>query len=169
MCVGRPCQSGRKLTWARPYSLWGLNPRPMAHKTIALTTELREQVAHLQRGGFRIWVEAGAEIKQACAFALTSGFCGGAQHAQPPWPNGQGVGLLIRRLRVRVPQGVHCLCAEPLGAKPSHHRLCSARTGHPRRKAFFFVFAAHAAAHPGALSVWLAHSVIFSRSHSSVG
>ena len=25
---------------------------------------------------------------------------------QPPWPNGQGVGLLIRRLRVRVPQGV---------------------------------------------------------------
>jgi hypothetical protein len=25
----------------------------------------------------------------------------------PPWPNGQGVGLLIRRLRVRVPQGVH--------------------------------------------------------------
>ena len=23
----------------------------------------------------------------------------------PPWPNGQGVGLLIRRLRVRVPQG----------------------------------------------------------------
>ena len=23
-----------------------------------------------------------------------------------PWPNGQGVGLLIRRLRVRVPQGV---------------------------------------------------------------
>ena len=26
---------------------------------------------------------------------------------KPPWPNGQGVGLLIRRLRVRVPQGVH--------------------------------------------------------------
>ena len=24
----------------------------------------------------------------------------------PPWPNGLGVGLLIRRLRVRVPQGV---------------------------------------------------------------
>ena len=24
------------------YSLWGLNPRPMAHKTIALTTEQRE-------------------------------------------------------------------------------------------------------------------------------
>ena len=24
----------------------------------------------------------------------------------PPWPNGQGVGLLIRRLRVRVPPGV---------------------------------------------------------------
>lgn len=28
------------------------------------------------------------------------------QHAGPPWPNGQGVGLLIRRLRARVPQGV---------------------------------------------------------------
>ena len=26
--------------------------------------------------------------------------------AEPPWPNGQGVGPLIRRLRVRVPQGV---------------------------------------------------------------
>ena len=25
---------------------------------------------------------------------------------EPPWTNGQGVGLLIRRLRVRVPQGV---------------------------------------------------------------
>jgi hypothetical protein len=26
----------------------------------------------------------------------------------PPWPNGQGVGLLFRRLRVRVPPGVLC-------------------------------------------------------------
>ena len=26
----------------KTYSLWGSNPRPMAHKTIALTTELRE-------------------------------------------------------------------------------------------------------------------------------
>ena len=25
---------------------------------------------------------------------------------EPPWPNGQGVGPLIRRLRVQVPQGV---------------------------------------------------------------
>jgi hypothetical protein len=30
---------------ATHYSLWGSNPRPMAHKTIALTTELREQLA----------------------------------------------------------------------------------------------------------------------------
>ena len=29
----------------RKYSLWGSNPRPMAHKTIALTTELRELAA----------------------------------------------------------------------------------------------------------------------------
>ena len=28
---------------------------------------------------------------------------------EPPWPNGQGVGLLIRRLWVRVPQGVIAL------------------------------------------------------------
>ena len=28
------------------------------------------------------------------------------EKAEPPWPNGQGVGPLIRRLRVRVPQGV---------------------------------------------------------------
>ena len=26
-----------------PYSQWGSNPRPMAHKTIALTTELEER------------------------------------------------------------------------------------------------------------------------------
>ena len=31
----------------------------------------------------------------------------GRESEEPPWPNGQGVGLLIRRLRVRVPQGVH--------------------------------------------------------------
>ena len=28
--------------WLHMYSMWGLNPRPMAYKTIALTTELRE-------------------------------------------------------------------------------------------------------------------------------
>ena len=28
----------------------------------------------------------------------------------PPWPNGQGVGLLIQRLWVRVPQGVTEIC-----------------------------------------------------------
>ena len=30
-------------------SLWGLSPRPMAHKTIALTTELRELMPPIQR------------------------------------------------------------------------------------------------------------------------
>ena len=36
--------SRRRLALAanRLCSLWGLNPRPMAHKTVALTTELRE-------------------------------------------------------------------------------------------------------------------------------
>ena len=33
----------------------------------------------------------------------------------PPWPNGQGVGLLIRRLRVRVPQGVFCFVGFAVG------------------------------------------------------
>ena len=33
----------------RTYSLWGSNPRPMAHKTIALTTELREHLVRLKR------------------------------------------------------------------------------------------------------------------------
>ena len=38
---------------------------------------------------------------------------------EPPWPNGQGVGPLIRRLQVRVPQGV-------LGAdgKPEDGGIC---------------------------------------------
>ena len=36
---------------------------------------------------------------------------------QPPWPNGQGVGLLIRRLRVRVPQGVLLLAQEFFDAR----------------------------------------------------
>ena len=31
-----------ELLMRKLYSLWGSNPRPMAHKTIALTTELRE-------------------------------------------------------------------------------------------------------------------------------
>ena len=34
------------------YSLWGSSPRPMAHKTIALTTELREPCC---RGGSLLW------------------------------------------------------------------------------------------------------------------
>ena len=33
----------------------------------------------------------------------------GCAKTWPPWPNGQGVGLLIRRLWVRVPQGVFLL------------------------------------------------------------
>ena len=35
------------------YSLWGSNPRPMAHKTIALTTELHEHLS----GGEEGWGE----------------------------------------------------------------------------------------------------------------
>lgn len=44
---------------------------------------------------------------------------------QPPWPNGQGVGLLIRRLRVRVPQGV-IFCAAWQSATSALNGLHSA-------------------------------------------
>ena len=50
---------------------------------------------------------------------------------KPPWPNGQGVGLLIRRLRVRVPQGVrHSIAAAPssgasLSGRHLLPRLCA--------------------------------------------
>ena len=52
----------------------------------------------------------------------------------PPWPNGQGVGLLIRRLRVRVPQGVlikyglhselstPCVSIQPSAFQTKRHR-----------------------------------------------
>ena len=55
---------------------------------------------------------AAIDLARACVRmpAGPSGWCSmpGAQAAVtgPPWPNGQGVGPLIRRLRVRVPQGV---------------------------------------------------------------
>ena len=43
-----------------PYSLRGSNPRPMAHKTIALTTELREHASALAtRTGERLKLFAG--------------------------------------------------------------------------------------------------------------
>ena len=44
---------------------------------------------------------------------------------QPPWPNGQGVGLLIRRLRVLVPQGV-IFCAAWQSAASALNGLNSA-------------------------------------------
>ena len=43
---------------------------------------------------------------------------------QPPWPNGQGVGLLIRRLRVRVPQGVAPLTEPGALAAPATAACC---------------------------------------------
>ncbi len=55
----------------------------MAHKTIALTTELRELETHQGKNKLE-----------------------GAPVTKSPWPNGQGVGLLIRRLWARVPQGM---------------------------------------------------------------
>ena len=42
----------------------------------------------------------------AAVTKLGSGIFKSGTSIMPPWPNGQGVGLLIRRLRVRVPQGV---------------------------------------------------------------
>ena len=56
------------------YSLWGLNPRPMAHKTIALTTELRELVMCVQHQIFikkaqRRWMRP--QVLKAFAEVLT--------------------------------------------------------------------------------------------------
>ena len=47
-------------------------------------------------------VQPGRSWRKVAAPIVMSG--GLAQ--EPPWPNGQGVELLIRRLRVQVPQGV---------------------------------------------------------------
>ena len=47
------------------YSLWGSNPRPMAHKTIALTTELREHL--LCMCGFLIaFIKDGHSVQEGC-------------------------------------------------------------------------------------------------------
>ena len=40
--------------WGSTYSLWGSNPRPMAHKTIALTTELREHFSNSDPAKIRL-------------------------------------------------------------------------------------------------------------------
>ena len=45
----------------------------------------------------------------------------------PPWPNGQGVGPLIRRLRAQVPQGVETDRGKLLGRQHSSSRI--RRTG----------------------------------------
>ena len=58
----RPMQANAygPLGWAQTYSLRGSNPRPMAHKTIALTTELREHASALAtRTGERLKLFAG--------------------------------------------------------------------------------------------------------------
>ena len=67
----------------------------MAHKTIALTTELREQLARAQ-GGFSNRLKIDTLLRAARDLQQIES-CEVVQHAQPPWPNGQGVGLLIRR------------------------------------------------------------------------
>ena len=49
-----------------------------------------------------------------CVEALLCGFFNekGSHHtSEPPWPNGQGVGLLIQRLWVQVALGMFHLCA----------------------------------------------------------
>ena len=47
----------------------------------------------------------------------------------PPWPNGQGVGLLIRRLRVRVPQGVPYCIQRLVGASAPSRAQSMRRMG----------------------------------------
>ena len=60
-----------------------------------------------------------------------------ASTSSPPWPNGQGVGPLIRRLRVRVPQGVLSLSQVSQGLKMSNPRsreLCARHMCSPERQ-----------------------------------
>ena len=63
---------------------------------------------------------AGAVLEQQAKLPDLSGVFPFA--ARPPWPNGQGVGLLLRRLRARVPQGVQFLIHFSLR---SVRRICS--------------------------------------------
>ena len=69
--------------------------------------------AHPERWGWAglslknsTWDERLAPVQQCLIYLQW--FCFDCLHIciKPPWPNGQGVGLLIRRLRVRVPQEV---------------------------------------------------------------
>ena len=60
--------------------------------------------------------------------------------AGPPWPNGQGVGLLTRRLRVRVPQGVFDIH----GSRYSKSLGRTSRPRHARTKGIAFFFEASA-------------------------
>jgi hypothetical protein len=60
-------------------------------------------------------------VRCTFAFAAAINIGNGTSSVRPPWPNGQGVGLLIRRLRVRVPQGVYCRMAYHL---PDHVSRC---------------------------------------------
>ena len=53
----------------------------------------------------------------------------------PPWPNGQGVGLLIRRLRVQVPQGV-LLHEQDAAAHGARVRACAILSVKPARAGF---------------------------------
>ena len=81
--------------------LWGSNPRPYAYEAHALPTELRRLVAYTAGS-------ADARTPNNTNNTTTptrNTYTEPLQH-MPPWPNGQSVGLLIRKLRVRVPQGV---------------------------------------------------------------
>ena len=75
------CGLLRKNARALKYSLRGSSPRPMAHKTIALTTELRE----LALNGGKVWT---------ALFLSTGTWCSGitsASHAEGPGFNPQCV------------------------------------------------------------------------------
>ena len=62
---------------------------------------------HSQRSCRRQVTASGLEPRGGRRRCLARPNQNSAHGYKPPWPNGQGVGLLVRRLRVRVPQGVH--------------------------------------------------------------
>ena len=82
----------------------GKNPGSTGQNTQPVIISLQEQLKFWVRScGHRVWHLLVWSRSCCCRRAAASGMC---HLCLPPWPNGQGVGLLIRRLRARVPQGV---------------------------------------------------------------
>ena len=78
------------------YSLWGSNPRPMAHKTIALTTELRELMAASPPNALpqlrsaasarKLALLIGTRVTCPCGVVFATGGAQNGPQSKPQWP-----------------------------------------------------------------------------------